>query len=77
MISDSPAGDYFIKFGSGRVLKDLFTYTGIIGSSEEEGNNRKIIFVGDPAQLPPVNTTLSPALSPIIFIIIMESIARN
>ena len=46
------------------MLKDLFTYTGIIGSSEEEGNNRKIIFVGDPAQLPPVNTTLSPALSP-------------
>ncbi len=64
MISDTPSKDYFIKFGSGRVLKDLFTYTGIIGASEEEGNNRKIIFVGDPAQLPPVNTTLSPALSP-------------
>lgn len=64
MISDTPASDYFIKFGTGRVLKDFFTYTGIIGSSEEEGNNRKIIFVGDPAQLPPVNTTLSPALSP-------------
>ena len=64
MISDSQANEYFIKFGSGRVLKDFFTYTGIIGSSDEEGNNRKIIFVGDPAQLPPVNTTLSPALSP-------------
>ena len=41
-------------FGSGRVLNDLLRY-------DSKG---KFIFVGDNCQLPPINETISPALSP-------------
>lgn len=56
MISDYFSDDEFFMFGSGYLLKDLYDYsfTGI--------QNRKIIFVGDNAQLPPVNMNFSPAL---------------
>lgn len=40
-------------FGSGYLLNDLFTYKG----------PGKIVFIGDPAQLPPVNVKFSAALS--------------
>lgn len=40
-------------FGSGSLLGDFFSYT----------DGRKIIFVGDSAQLPPVNARFSPALA--------------
>jgi hypothetical protein len=43
------------KFGSGRLLKELFDYDNRPGS--------KFIFIGDPCQLPPVKGTISPALS--------------
>lgn len=42
-------------FGSGRLLDDLFTYV-------SSGAGCKVIIVGDNAQLPPVGSTLSPAL---------------
>jgi ATP-dependent exoDNAse (exonuclease V) alpha subunit len=42
----------FATYGSGVLLDDLFTVAG----------NNKIIFVGDPCQLPPVRQTFSPAL---------------
>jgi len=42
-----------IAFGSGRLLDDLFSHTG----------NGKVVFIGDPAQLPPVNSKFSAALS--------------
>jgi ATP-dependent exoDNAse (exonuclease V) alpha subunit len=53
MISDHPVESVFINFGTGRLLSDLFFYAG----------NRKIIFLGDPGQLPPVNTQFSPCLN--------------
>ncbi len=43
-------------FGSGRLLDDLIEYV-------YRGRNCKLILVGDTAQLPPVGSTLSPALS--------------
>lgn len=48
-------GGQVAQFGSGHILMDFLEFT--------EG--RKIIFVGDPCQLPPVSEeTFSPALSP-------------
>ena len=44
--------------GSGKLLKDIFDCIQLDSYSQ-----RKIIFVGDPAQLPPVNMHLSPALN--------------
>ena len=44
-------------FGTDNLMEDLLTYGGF--------NDRcKIIFVGDPAQLPPVGEPISNALSP-------------
>lgn len=42
-------------FGSGRLLDDLFEYV-------HQGNNCKLMLIGDSAQLPPVGCTESPAL---------------
>ena len=44
-------------FGSGKLLDDLIEYV-------YSGTNCKLILVGDTAQLPPVGSTLSPALDP-------------
>lgn len=52
MISDNNSGSVFLQFGSGRLLNDFLMYT----------ENRKVIFAGDPCQLPPVHYTTSPAL---------------
>lgn len=56
MVSNS-SGDSSI-FGSGRLLDDLieFVYSGV---------DCKLILVGDTAQLPPVGSTISPALEPV------------
>lgn len=43
-------------FGSGRLLKELLEY--------DSDPSAKFIFVGDPCQLPPIEQTFSPALSP-------------
>jgi len=51
MVGDGSEGGY----GHG-LLADLFQYAG------EAGAHRKVIFVGDPAQLPPVGSQVSPAL---------------
>lgn len=54
MISDSPAADTsYAQFGSGHLLSDLLYVAG----------SNKIIFAGDPCQLPPVGAQESPALS--------------
>lgn len=54
MIGDKlDKGNSFAKFGSGKLLQDLFKYD----------ENAKFIFVGDFAQLPPVGDSFSPALS--------------
>ncbi|MDM1354652.1 ATP-dependent helicase [Myroides marinus] len=59
MISDkdSDTGEFF-KFGSGRLLADLIFYSEVKLLS----NKRKIVFIGDNAQLPPIGMNFSPAL---------------
>ena len=52
MVSDVRNENELFSFGSGFLLSDLFRYIG----------RRKIVFVGDYAQLAPVGMTLSPAL---------------
>lgn len=53
MIPDFPSGDQL--FNQGSVLDDLMEYV-------YAGDNCKLIFIGDTAQLPPVKSNLSPAL---------------
>ncbi len=43
-------------YGSGRLLHDLFAF--------DARTSSKFVFVGDPCQLPPIEGTISPALSP-------------
>jgi len=54
MISDTPAESKMYENGS--LLDDLISYV-------YSGTNCKMILVGDTAQLPPVNSDLSPALN--------------
>ncbi len=58
MVSDILNQGEFFRFGSGHLLRDLMTYGGI----QEETTTSKIIFIGDPAQLPPIGMKFSPAL---------------
>ncbi len=53
MVSDLYSEGDMYKFGSGYLLKDLLDYCG----------SRKVVFVGDYAQLPPVGASFSPAMS--------------
>jgi len=59
MISNKFNADKYFIFGTGHLLADLLTYYG-----NPKHHKRKIIFVGDPAQLPPVGSPNSPALIP-------------
>jgi hypothetical protein len=58
MVSDILSQGEFFRFGSGYLLRDLITYSRI----QEAGTTSKIIFIGDPAQLPPIGMNNSPAL---------------
>ncbi len=58
MISDKYAEAEFFRFGSGYLLRDLISYVNLSDTNQ----NRKIILIGDDAQLPPVNMNFSPAL---------------
>lgn len=59
MISDQADDETeFLRFGSGQLLHDLLVHI----NPHSAGLRRKIIFVGDPAQLPPVGSSHSPAL---------------
>ncbi len=58
LISDVFTESEFFRSGSGYLLQDLIAYVG----STLLDNARKIIFIGDPAQLPPVGMARSPAL---------------
>lgn len=61
MISSKKTEHELFTFGTGKLLDDLITYSGIPYS------NVKLIFVGDPAQLPPVGENNSEALFPEYF----------
>lgn len=52
LVSDAYSESEAFFFGTGQLLTDLFTFC----------NNRKIVFIGDYAQLPPINMNFSPAL---------------
>lgn len=58
MLSDMYSEGEFFRFGSGFLLQDLMKYINI----DNNDHNKKIIFIGDNAQLPPVNMSFSPAL---------------
>jgi hypothetical protein len=58
MISNVYSEGEFFRFGSGFLLKDLIQYINF----DNNQHNKKIIFIGDNAQLPPVNMNFSPAL---------------
>ncbi len=57
MLSDAKSEGEFFRFGTGHLLSDLINYTRI----EHQNVNSKIIFVGDPCQLPPVGDYSSKA----------------
>jgi DNA polymerase III epsilon subunit-like protein len=60
MVSDHKnEEDGMLRFGSGRLLTDLFRFAAL---HDRERRNH-VVFVGDPAQLPPVGSPNSPALS--------------
>jgi ATP-dependent exoDNAse (exonuclease V) alpha subunit len=58
MISDQKSLNVSLNFGSGKLLTDMLFFAA----------KRKIVFIGDPAQLPPVNYLYSPALNPDYFV---------
>jgi hypothetical protein len=58
MVSDQYSEGEFLRFGSGRLLSDLLQFLRISDSTQKT----KLVMVGDPAQLPPVNSPISPAL---------------
>jgi energy-coupling factor transporter ATP-binding protein EcfA2 len=60
LLSDIASPAEFFRFGTDRNLHDLITYSRI----QDLNTTSKIIFVGDPAQLPPVGMATSPALDP-------------
>lgn len=60
MVASCPSQDELLRFGTDNLLNDLLTYL-----SPRKGG--KIIFVGDPAQLPPVGENKSAALDETTF----------
>lgn len=58
MLSNVYSEGEFFRFGSGYLLNDLISYINF----DNNDHNKKIIFIGDNAQLPPVNMNFSPAL---------------
>jgi hypothetical protein len=60
MLSDAKSEGEFFRFGTGHLLSDLISYTRV----NHENSKTKIIFVGDPCQLPPVGDNSSKAFEP-------------
>lgn len=60
MVSDIFSVGEFFRFGTGFLLHDLVEYSRI----QDTTVTSKVIFIGDPAQLPPIGMNVSPALSP-------------
>jgi hypothetical protein len=49
----------FLRFGSGFLLNDFMSFINI----DQNDHNKKVIFIGDNAQLPPIGMNFSPALN--------------
>ena len=58
MVGDRSQEGEFFRFGSGRLLSDWIEYV----NPDHNDHDKKLIFVGDAAQLPPVGMDFSPAL---------------
>ncbi len=58
MLSNVYSEGEFFRFGTGFLLNDLLNYINF----DNNNHNKKILFIGDNAQLPPVNMNFSPAL---------------
>ncbi len=63
MVGDKESHGDFVQFGSGRLLKDLVTFARTSRPGRPRDHLTKLLFVGDPAQLPPIGDDSSPALS--------------
>lgn len=63
MVGDKKNYGDTIQFGSGKLLADLITYARTGRPGRPHDPLTKLLFVGDPAQLPPVGENSSPALS--------------
>lgn len=61
MISNQYSEGEFFRFGTGYLLKDLIEYINF--GIHPNQLRRKVLFIGDDAQLPPVNSNFSPALN--------------
>jgi len=58
MVSDVYQEEEFFRFGSGYLLQDFLEFVNL----DHNDHNKKVIFIGDDAQLPPVGMKFSPAL---------------
>jgi len=58
MIADIYHEDEFFRFGSGFLLRDFLKFVNL----DHNDHKKKIIFIGDDAQLPPIGMSFSPAL---------------
>ena len=58
MVSDIYNEAEFFRFGSGYLLRDLLEFINL----DHNDHNKKLIIIGDDAQLPPVKMNTSPAL---------------
>lgn len=63
MVGDRESQGDFLQFGTGRLLADLVAYARLRRPGRPDRQLTKLLFVGDPAQLPPVGENTSPALS--------------
>ena len=62
MVGDKETLGDVMQFGSGRLLKDIVSYARMCRPGRTNDHMTKLLFVGDPAQLPPVGENSSPAL---------------
>ena len=60
MVGDKENHGDFMQFGSGRLLLDIVTFARMNRSGRTKDHLTKLLFVGDPAQLPPVGENASP-----------------
>lgn len=63
MVGDRENKGDLVQFGSGKLLSDLLYFARMGRYGHPSGDSTKILFVGDPVQLPPVGENQSWALS--------------